>query len=467
MADERLRVAVIGAGAAGLCAARHILAKQDLFAPPAVFESAEQIGGTWVYREGPSVTEDEFPVSSSMYRDLRTNLPKEIMAFPDHAFSSSLPSFIHHQDVLRYLQSYAERFGILEYVKFHCLVESVKPVLSTIEHERVTWDITVRHARNSPERVTERFHAVMVCSGHYSDPYIPPIPGMEEFEGCLLHSHSYRSPEPFSGQTVVLLGAGPSGIDIALELSAVAERVILSHGKSPLSCQLPGNLFQAPVVLRLSRHSVTFEDGSEHRVDAFIFCTGYNYRFPFLGGDVGLRADKDLLYPLYKHLVHARFPTLFFIGVCKTIVPFPFFDRQARFALAVLAGSCPLPPTTRMEAEVEAEYRCFLGSGGRPKHFHRMDSLQWSYSRDLATAGGFPQLLPVIQKIYEMVKASRVQDIIGYKKINVFILGPEECRLEKGTGQRAVLQPEALLEDRGPATSSANQVKTDTCCVSK
>nr|XP_033780956.1 dimethylaniline monooxygenase [N-oxide-forming] 5-like isoform X2 [Geotrypetes seraphini] len=315
MADERLRVAVIGAGAAGLCAARHILARQDLFAPPAVFESAEQIGGTWVYQEVPSMTDDECPVSSSMYRDLRTNLPKEIMAFPDHPFASSLPSFIPHQDVLRYLQSYAERFGILEYVKLHSLVESVKPVLITTEHERVSWDVTVRHIKNSPERVTERFHAVMVCSGHYSDPYIPSIPGMEEFEGCLLHSHTYRFPEPFSGQTVALLGAGPSGIDIALELSAVAERVILSHGKTPLSCRLPENLLQVPAVRRFSRHSVTFEDGSKHRLDAFIFCTGYNYRFPFLGDDARLEADKDLVYPLYKHLVHARFPTLFFIGL--------------------------------------------------------------------------------------------------------------------------------------------------------
>jgi len=85
-----LKICVIGAGAAGLCAARHLLRRQELLvgggggAPAAsvtVFEAGEAVGGTWIYS-------DEFGdgVHSSMYRDLKTNLPKEVMAFPDFPF---------------------------------------------------------------------------------------------------------------------------------------------------------------------------------------------------------------------------------------------------------------------------------------------------------------------------------------------------------------------------------------------
>lgn len=47
----------------------------------------------------------------------RTNLPKEVMAFPDFPFDPALPSFLHHSDVLAYLESYAKHFGIKDYVR--------------------------------------------------------------------------------------------------------------------------------------------------------------------------------------------------------------------------------------------------------------------------------------------------------------------------------------------------------------
>lgn len=70
MVPTKLRVAVIGAGAAGLCAARHILASSETFAPPVVFEASDRLGGTWIYTEEK---EDAMgrTIHSSMYRDLR------------------------------------------------------------------------------------------------------------------------------------------------------------------------------------------------------------------------------------------------------------------------------------------------------------------------------------------------------------------------------------------------------------
>jgi len=47
----------------------------------------------------------------------RTNLPKEVMAFPGFPFPDHLPSFIKHQDVLKYLEDYATHYDLLQYIK--------------------------------------------------------------------------------------------------------------------------------------------------------------------------------------------------------------------------------------------------------------------------------------------------------------------------------------------------------------
>ena len=69
-AMPRLRVCVIGAGAAGLAAARHLTSELDAF-DLRVFEQASRVGGTWVYTENTGIDERGIPVHSSMYRNLR------------------------------------------------------------------------------------------------------------------------------------------------------------------------------------------------------------------------------------------------------------------------------------------------------------------------------------------------------------------------------------------------------------
>lgn len=143
---RQLRVAVVGAGAAGLCAARHLAARPEAFAPPVVFEASAQLGGTWVYSEERPFGKGP-PLPCNMYRDLRylprggvggarvggdgwcstdsssaplcgrTNLPKEAMAFPDFPFEVALPSFLPRAAVLSYLERYTESHGLRGYIR--------------------------------------------------------------------------------------------------------------------------------------------------------------------------------------------------------------------------------------------------------------------------------------------------------------------------------------------------------------
>ena len=79
--------------------------------------------------------------------------------------------------------------------------------------------------------------------GHYSVPRIPELPGLENFGGMIMHSHDYRTPEPFKNKTVVVLGAAASGSDIAIEICDLARKVYLCHNTPTLPSKFSGKLF--------------------------------------------------------------------------------------------------------------------------------------------------------------------------------------------------------------------------------
>ena len=65
-----VRVAVVGAGAAGLCALRHLSARPSLFTPVA-YELSKEAGGTWVYTDDVGTDANGQPIHCSMYKNLR------------------------------------------------------------------------------------------------------------------------------------------------------------------------------------------------------------------------------------------------------------------------------------------------------------------------------------------------------------------------------------------------------------
>ena len=116
----------------------------------------------------------------------RTNLPKEIMLFPDFPFPSHLPSFPYHQDVHQYLTHYSQHFKLNRFIKFGTLVEQIVPVpiSNTSDHCRdnsekndvigrttvgefsdsVQWSVTTRELA-SGQKTTELYDNVFLCNG--------------------------------------------------------------------------------------------------------------------------------------------------------------------------------------------------------------------------------------------------------------------------------------------------------------
>ncbi|KAF4520331.1 hypothetical protein B566_EDAN004391 [Ephemera danica] len=344
------RVAVIGAGAAGLAAARHLISRSQSF-QFCVFEQSAQLGGTWVYTE--KVGNDEFglPIHSSMYKSLRTNLPKEVMGYPDFPIPEQPKSYLPAADILNFLDSYAVHFNIKKYIKFRHHVQSVRPIPGNMG-----WELKVQDL-NSGVTSTSNVDAVMICNGHYNTPYIPQIPGADAFCGRVLHSHDYREPQAFSGQNVLVIGAGPSGMDLALEIASCAKQVILSHhNPEPIKTKFPSNVRMAPDVTNIMNDLVNFSDGSSAKIDTIFYCTGYRYNFPFLDAACGVRIIDNCVEPLYKHLIHIDHPSMCFIGLPFYVCAFSLFDLQSRFFLEVLDGTLELPSRELMAADTAREH---------------------------------------------------------------------------------------------------------------
>nr|GEW45960.1 flavin-containing monooxygenase FMO GS-OX5-like [Tanacetum cinerariifolium] len=174
-----LKVAVIGSGVAGLVTARELQRESHQVV---VFEKSRWLGGTWAY--DPRVESDLLGldpnrdiVHGSLYKSLRTNLPRQLMSFTDFKFEDKVYNDPRinpgHEEVLNFLEDFASKFELTKLIRFSTAVTRVEVVGSgNIEFE-------VESETNGVSSV-EMFDAVVVCNGHNTQPRLAnDIPGIE------------------------------------------------------------------------------------------------------------------------------------------------------------------------------------------------------------------------------------------------------------------------------------------------
>jgi dimethylaniline monooxygenase (N-oxide forming) len=200
-----VKVCIIGAGASGVTVAKSLRQRGVDFD---WFEKGSALGGLWRY--------DNDSGTSSAYRSLQIDTSSRSLAYPDFPVPPGRPAYLRAAHVLEYLEGYAAEFGVADAVQTSTEVTAVE--------RGGRWSVTTdRHG-------TREYDAVVVANGHLSVPRRPSFPGT--FAGQELHSHDYRTPEPFSGKSVVVVGMGNSGCDIAVDLARVARQVHLSTRRS-------------------------------------------------------------------------------------------------------------------------------------------------------------------------------------------------------------------------------------------
>lgn len=89
-----------------------------------------------------------------------------------------------------------------------------------------------------------------------------------------MHSHDYRQPDRHKDEIVLIIGAGPSGIDIAIEIATEAKQVIWSNHNSLCNFTLPANVKNVGDVKCFDTHSVQLMSGDEEQITCVLFCTG-------------------------------------------------------------------------------------------------------------------------------------------------------------------------------------------------
>jgi cation diffusion facilitator CzcD-associated flavoprotein CzcO/amino acid transporter len=196
------RYCIIGAGPAGLIMARAFL-KEGI--PFDCFERHSDLGGLWDPANPGSPIYDSAHFISSKWTSYFYGFP-----MPDH-----YPDYPSHRQILDYIRSFARAFSLYEHVTFDTEVLSARP-------DGDQWQVTLSNGE------TRNYAGVVACPGVTWHPSLPEIPGRAAFRGEIRHSVSYRSAEEFRGKSVLIVGGGNSGVDIACDAARTAHRAFLS-----------------------------------------------------------------------------------------------------------------------------------------------------------------------------------------------------------------------------------------------
>eukprot|EP00512_Aurantiochytrium_limacinum_P010802 CAMPEP_0171565504 /NCGR_PEP_ID=MMETSP0961-20121227/13_1 /TAXON_ID=87120 /ORGANISM="Aurantiochytrium limacinum, Strain ATCCMYA-1381" /LENGTH=434 /DNA_ID=CAMNT_0012119065 /DNA_START=1295 /DNA_END=2596 /DNA_ORIENTATION=- len=393
--SKMARACVVGAGASGLACAE-ALSKAGVSVK--VLEGHSEVGGTWSLNKP----------DSQIYDGLRTNLPTRLMAFPGFPFPEGISSFVRSKDMENYLHSFADAKGLHKYIQFNAPVQDIK-ILDEGKFE-------VTHGKNTAAAETEIFDSVLVCNGHFNKPLIPGrlAAELDLWKGNCIHSKDYRRPETFRDQVVVVVGAQSSGTDIGRELDGIAAEVHICDDECPKDAKVrdkTGKIVELeaegeacyrvpdtrevrwrPRLTSLEPNSrrVHFERGEPIEADTVIFCTGYQFDYPFLPEGVPeLTANNKRVRSLYKDLMHIDNPMLFFVGLNQPIVPFPFFDVQARWCAHMVSNPECVPDAEARKATMLAT-DARVAAGEIPEAAAHVLADQWEYLLDLAKQASFP-----------------------------------------------------------------------------
>ncbi len=372
-----MKTCLIGAGAAGLATAR---ALEQAGLDFDWYERANDVGGIW--RDG---TYDSVHLISS----------RNTSAFPDLPMPADWPNFPGRDQVLSYLHDYAARFRLTERITFHADVQQVHPCDSD---GSTGWQVELA------DGTTDRYDSVVAANGHLWNPRVPHLPG--QFTGRQIHSRDYHNPTDLAGRRVLVVGAGNSACDIAVDTAqhdyqtciairrghwfvpkslfgvpraeiqarrlpaplrrcvlrvladiaiGRAERYGLPRPDHQFDSEPPtinsqlfflldhGELQIKPAPVSLDNDTVKFADGTVEQFDTIIWATGFAVTFPFLDEKL-LDWDNGIPKRLAAGTLAPNLTGLYFAGL---ITPaggnFPIHHAQGRLIAKMITAQARHP----------------------------------------------------------------------------------------------------------------------------
>lgn len=393
------KVCIIGAGSSGIAAAK-VLHQQGVDFD--CFEKGSAIGGNWRYQNDNGM--------SAAYASLHINTSKDKMAYSDFPMPASYPDYPHHSLIVDYFESYVDHFGFRSKIRFRTPVARVAKADG--EGHPGAWRVTLENGESA------LYRAVLVANGHHWSKRIPTFPGHFAGRTLHAHDYRTFAGLEDKNVLVVGIGNSGVDIASevcrvarktllstrrsAYILPKYAFGVPIDHFTSPLSAKIPtfiqqlffklilrltrgdqaklgiprpahdllqahptvseelpslvghGRVEMRPDIDKLDGDGVIFKDGRRDPVDAIIWCTGYDIRFPFLAPEL-MQADHNEVR-LYRHVVHPDHPGLYFIGLVQVLgAVMPVAEAQSEWIAQVLLGRAALPPRAAMEKAIAGD----------------------------------------------------------------------------------------------------------------
>ncbi len=185
-------VFVVGAGPSGISSAYYL---QQAGISYKVVDRADKPASTW----------------ATLYPSLRLNTAGFVSHLPGQRMPLRYGIYPLGRNFYRYVTDYMSRHSFN--IEYGVEVQRVAP-------EGELWRVETAEA-------SALYRCVIIASGRFGNPYLPHIPGVESFTGSYIHAHDFVSPQDFAGQRVLVVGNGPSGVDIAVALVGIAEAPVL------------------------------------------------------------------------------------------------------------------------------------------------------------------------------------------------------------------------------------------------
>lgn len=204
--DRSNKYLIVGAGPGGLVTARAFM-KYDV--PFEMVERHSAIGGIW----------DKDNPGSPVYSSCHFISSRDYGAFIGFPMPRSYPMYPKWWQIRDYIRSFAAHYGIDEKVELN---KNVVDVVCVETETGKRWKITFD---SGEQRI---YRGVVSASGGQWKGVIPEFEGTENFRGEIIHSSQYADPKYLEGKTVLVVGAGNSGVDIAADASQRADRAFLS-----------------------------------------------------------------------------------------------------------------------------------------------------------------------------------------------------------------------------------------------
>ena len=197
---------IIGTGPCGISALRSF-AKHGI--PVDCAELNANVGGQWDIKNP----------NSSMYESAHIISSRTVQEYKEFPFPEGTADYPHHSVIRKYLNDYVDKFDLRRHIQFNTKVIKTKRLGEN------SWEVKLEVGG---EVLTKKYKGIVVANGVFSLPNRPKFKGEETFTGEIIHSADYKEASVFTGKRVLIIGAGNSGCDIAVDAVHRAKYIDMS-----------------------------------------------------------------------------------------------------------------------------------------------------------------------------------------------------------------------------------------------